>query len=177
MNYDVTPTLDAEATADDTAVNRIDALRGKLSDVEKQSLITLALDVLADMHRPGQTLTSPSATQAYLRLQLGDRKAEVFGSVFLDNRHRVIGMTELFQGTIDGATVHPRVVAQQALKVNAAAIIFYHNHPSGVAEPSRADQMITGRLKDAMALVDVQVLDHFVVARESSVSLAERGLI
>ena len=170
MNYDVTP-------KNDKAKNRIDALPDPLSDAEKRSLITRALDVLADMHRPGEALTSPEATQAYLRLQLGDRKAEVFGGLFLDNKHRVITMTEMFQGTIDGATVHPRVVVQQALEVNAAAIIFYHNHPSGVAEPSRADQAITTRLRDAMALVDVRVLDHFVVSSESSVSMAERGLI
>ena len=170
MNYDVTP-------KNDKAENRIDALPDPLSDAEKRSLITRALDVLADMHRPGEALTSPEATQAYLRLRLGEHKAEVFGGLFLDNRHRVITMTEMFQGTIDGATVHPRVVVQQALEVNAAAIIFYHNHPSGVAEPSRADQTITTRLRDAMALVDVRVLDHFVVSSEASVSMAERGLI
>ena len=86
-------------------------------------------------------------------------------------------MRELFQGTIDGASVHPRVVVQQALEVNAAAMVFFHNHPSGVAEPSRADEMLTRRLSDALALVDVRVLDHFVVSGGESVSFAERGLI
>lgn len=173
MNYDGKP--DEESGTD----NRIDKLQaqGRLNDAEKRSLITLALDVLAELHKPGEALTTPDATRSYLRLQLGERKAEVFGGLFLDNRHRVIGMAELFQGTIDGASVHPRVVVQQALEVNAAAIIFYHNHPSGVAEPSRADQAITSRLVDAMALVDVRVLDHLVVSRESAVSMAERGLI
>jgi DNA repair protein RadC len=101
----------------------------------------------------------------------------VFGCVFLDNRHRVRGVEELFHGTIDGASVHPRVVVQRALEVNAAALILFHNHPSGVAEPSRADELLTRRLKDALALVDVRVLDHFVVTAEDSVSFAERGLI
>jgi DNA repair protein RadC len=101
----------------------------------------------------------------------------VFGSLFLDNRHRVIAVRELFQGTIDGASVHPRVVVQQALEVNAAAMVFFHNHPSGVAEPSRADEMLTRRLSEALALVDVRVLDHFVVSGGESVSFAERGLI
>jgi DNA repair protein RadC len=97
--------------------------------------------------------------------------------VYLDNRHRIIDVAELFHGTIDGASVHPRVVVQQALELNAAAIIFYHNHPSGVAEPSHADEAITRRLKEALALVDVRVLDHFVVTAGESVSFANRGLI
>ena len=102
---------------------------------------------------------------------------EVFGALFLDNRHRVIQVAEMFQGTIDGASVHPRVVVQRALEVNAAAVVFFHNHPSGVAEPSHADEAITRRLRDALALVDVRVLDHFVVAAGESVSFAERGLL
>ena len=106
-----------------------------------------------------------------------DRKAEVFGCLFLDNQHRVIDVGELFQGTIDGASVHPRVVVQQALALNAAAIVFFHNHPSGVAEPSHADEAITKRLKDALALVDIRVLDHFVVTAGECVSFAERGLL
>ena len=98
-------------------------------------------------------------------------------STLLDNRHRVIRVAEMFQGTIDGASVHPRVVVQRALELNAAAIVFFHNHPSGVAEPSHADEAITRRLRDALALVDVRVLDHFVVAAGESVTFAERGLI
>ena len=106
-----------------------------------------------------------------------DRKHEVFGALFLDNRHRVIRVAEMFQGTIDGASVHPRVVAQRALELNAAAIVFFHNHPSGVAEPSNADEAITRRLREALALLDVRVLDHFVVAAGESVSFAESGLL
>ncbi|MGB5670087.1 MAG: DNA repair protein RadC [Sedimenticolaceae bacterium] len=149
----------------------------QLNSAEKQSLVTLALGILKQRHRAGRVLSSPEQTQAFLRLKLIDRKHEVFGALFLDNRHRVIEVAEMFQGTIDGASVHPRVVVQRALEVNAAAIVFFHNHPSGVAEPSHADEAITGRLRDALALVDVRVLDHFVVAAGESVSFAERGLI
>ena len=148
-----------------------------LNDVEKQSVITLAMKVLAIKHRAGRSLSKPEETRNYLRLRLADYRNEVFGSLFLDNRHRIIAVRELFQGTIDGASVHPRVVVQQAMEVNAAAMVFFHNLPSGVAEPSRADEMLTRRLSEALALVDVRVLDHFVVSAGESVSFAERGLI
>ena len=144
---------------------------------EQSSVIRLALAVLEARHRPGEPLASPGDTRAYLRLLLGERKCEVFGCLFLDNRHRVRGVEELFQGTIDGASVHARVVVQRALEVNAAAVLFFHNHPSGVAEPSRADEAITRRLRDALALVDIRVLDHFIVTGEQSLSFAERGLL
>ena len=148
-----------------------------LNDVEKQSAVTLAMKVLAIKHRAGRPLSNPEVTRNYLRLRLADYQNEVFGSVFLDNRHRIIAVRELFQGTIDGASIHPRVVVQQALTMNAAALVVYHNHPSGVAEPSNADEAITRRLKAALALVDVRVLDHFVVSAGESVSFAERGLV
>jgi DNA repair protein RadC len=122
-------------------------------------------------------LGSPEDTRAYLRLTLGDRRNEVFGCLFLDNRHRVRAVEELFQGTIDGAAVYPRVVVQRALEMNAAAVVFFHCHPSGVAEPSSADEALTRRLQDALMLVDVRVLDHVVVGAQESVSLAERGLL
>ena len=149
----------------------------QLNSAEKQSLVTLALGILKQRHRAGRVLSSPEQTQAFLRLKLIDRKHEVFGALFLDNRHRVIEVAEMFQGTIDGASVHPRVVVQRALEVNAAAIVFFHNHPSGVAEPSHADEAITRRLRDALALVDIRVLDHFVVAAGESMSFAESGLL
>lgn len=148
-----------------------------LGEDEARTLVTLALAVLAARHRPGQSLTSPEATQAYLRLLLGERQNEVFVCVFLDCRHRVLGVEELFHGTIDGAAVYPRVVVQRALERNAGAVILAHNHPSGVAEPSQADEAITRKLKDALAVVDVWVLDHFVVTRAESLSFAERGLL
>ena len=149
----------------------------ELNEQEKQAVVTLAMKVLAIKFRAGRALSSPEETRSYLRLKLAGYRNEVFGSLFLDNRHRVIAVRELFQGTIDGASVHPRVVVQQALEVNAAAMVFFHNHPSGVAEPSHADEAITRRLKDALALVDVRVLDHFVVSGGESVSFAERGLL
>ena len=147
----------------------------ELGEGEVQSLVSLALAVLAQRHRPGQSLTRPDETRAYLRLLLGERKFEVFCCLFLDNRHRILGVEELFHGTVDGAAVYPRVVVQRALEINAAAIILAHNHPSGVGEPSRADEAITRRIGDALALVDVRVLDHFVVTAEESISFAESG--
>ena len=158
--------------------NRFEALKpGRLNRAEKDTVVKLALSVLAERHRAGRSLGSPEQTRSFLRLKLVDRKYEVFGALVLDNRHRVIQVAEMFQGTVDGATVHPRVVVQRALEVNAAAVVFFHNHPSGVAEPSHADEAITRRLRDALALIDVRVLDHFVVAAGESVSFAERGLL
>ena len=108
---------------------------------------------------------------------LRDHPNEVFAALFLDTRHRVIAFEELFYGTIDGATVYPRVVAEKALRHRAAALIVAHNHPSGVSEPSLADQAITHRLKDALALLDIRLLDHFVIGEGAAVSMASRGLI
>ena len=150
---------------------------GALNDAEKGSLLALAMKVLSMRHYRGRTLRSPDDTQAYLRLRLADKQAEIFGCLYLDNRHRVLELCELFHGTIDGSSVYPRVVVQQALEVNAAAVILFHNHPSGVAEPSQADERITRRLKNALELVDVRVLDHFIVAAGDSVSMAARGIL
>ena len=122
-------------------------------------------------------LTSPDATRDYLKLKLGRLPYEVFVCLLLDNRHRVLGYEELFRGTIDGASVHPREVVRLVMESNAAAVIFAHNHPSGVAEPSQADLRITERLRDALALIDVRVLDHLIVGEGRGTSLAERGLI
>ncbi len=121
------------------------------------------------------TATSPTDVQKYLQLQLAGREQEVFSAMFLDTRHRLIEFKKLFYGTIDGASVHPREVVKAALRCNAAAVIFSHNHPSGVAEPSQADIAITVKLKSALALIDVRVLDHIVVAADETVSLAQRG--
>ncbi len=122
-------------------------------------------------------LTSPEHTRAYLQTHLRDKPAECFCCLFLDNRHRPLAFEELFQGTIDGAAVYPREVVKRALAHNAAALVIAHNHPSGVAEPSDSDVRITRRLADALALVDVRVLDHMVVGDGVTVSLAERGLV
>jgi len=125
----------------------------------------------------GDALANPDCTRNYLISILRERKREIFLSLYLDNRHRVIADEELFKGTIDGAMVYPRIVAERALRHNAAAVIIAHNHPSGVAEPSRADEAITARLRDALALFDIRLLDHFIVGEGRPVSLAERGLV
>ncbi len=122
-------------------------------------------------------LENPQDTAKFLSARLGGYHYEVFACLLLDNRHRVINFEELFRGTIDGASVHPREVVKHALRHNAAAVIFAHNHPSGVAEASHADRAITRRLKDALSLVDIRVLDHVIVGDGDTTSLAEQGLI
>ncbi len=125
----------------------------------------------------GVSLTSPAMTMDYLQTVLRDRKREIFTCLFLDTRHRVIAAEDLFQGSIDGACVYPRVVAERALRLSAAAVIVAHNHPSGVSEPSLADQAITRRLKDALQLLEIRLLDHFVVGDGPPVSMASRGML
>jgi len=125
----------------------------------------------------GEAITDPSLTRRYLKCKLGHYRREVFACMFLDNQHRLISYEELFFGTIDGASVHPREVVKRALDNNAAAVIFAHNHPSGIAEPSQADQRITDRLKSALLLIDVRVLDHMIVGEGEVLSFAERGLL
>ncbi len=125
----------------------------------------------------GSVLTSPDATRAFLMAQLRDRPFEVFCCLHLDNRHRLIAFEEMFRGTLNGASVHPREVVKEALVRNAAAVILAHNHPSGAVEPSQADELITRRLKDALALVDVRVLDHLIVGDGRCYSFAEHGLL
>ena len=122
-------------------------------------------------------LSSPDAVRQYLSLQLSGLQHEVFGALFLDNRHRVIEYKEMFQGTIDSAAVYPREVVKKCLSSNAAAVIFAHNHPSGVAEPSDTDVLLTRKLIDALSLIDVRVLDHMVIGEGVQTSLAERGLM
>lgn len=126
---------------------------------------------------PGKVIGSPADSQDFLLARLRDRPHEVFCCLFLDSRHRVLAFEELFRGTIDNTTVYPREVVRQALHRNAAALILAHNHPSGVPEPSDADRLITRRIRDALELVDVRLLDHFVVGDGSCVSLASRGLL
>lgn len=127
--------------------------------------------------RVGSTLNAPEATRRFLVAQLRDRPYEVFCCLFLDNRHRLIAFEEIFRGTIDGASVHPREVIRQTLLHNAASVIVAHNHPSGALEPSAADEHVTRRLRDALALVDVRVLDHFIVGDGGCFSFAEHGLL
>lgn len=149
---------------------------GKAKYAQLQAVLEMGRRHLDAQLRRGSALENPAHTIRYLSARLRHRPQEVFAALFLDNRHRVIAYEELFSGTIDGASVHPREVVRRALTHNAAALIFAHNHPSGVAEPSAADVAITRRLKEALALIDVRVLDHIVIG-DAAVSLAERGQI
>lgn len=137
----------------------------------------LVMRSLSEELKSRDALTSPGAVRDYLRLVLGGREHEVFMALFLDAQNRVLAADEMFRGTLTQTSVYPREVVKAALRHNAAAVIFAHNHPSGVAEPSRADEMLTTALKQALALVDVKVLDHFIVAGASILSFAERGLL
>lgn len=150
---------------------------GPAKYVQLQAVLEMSQRHLAARLDRESALESPDAVRAYLSGQLRHQSREVFACLFLDNRHRVIKFEALFFGTIDAASVYPREVVRKALEHNAAAVILAHNHPSGVAEPSRADKQITDRLVQALGLVDIRVLDHMVVGDAEVVSFAERGLI
>jgi len=139
--------------------------------------IELARRSIEEKLQSGAVLTSPGAVRDYLRLALGGKPHEVFVCIWLDAQHRVIKFDEPFRGTLTQTSVYPREIVKAALKANAAAVIFAHNHPSGAAQPSQADELLTRNLKEALALVDVKVLDHFIVAGNHALSFAERGLL
>jgi DNA repair protein RadC len=139
--------------------------------------VELARRMLREEMTHGDALTSPEKVRDYLKLSLASLPHEAFVVLFLDSQHRLLAADELFRGTLAQTSVYPREVVKAALARNAAAVIFAHNHPSGVAEPSRADELLTQALKQALALVDIRTLDHFVVAGAQVVSFAERGLI
>lgn len=149
---------------------------GEAKYAQLQAVLEMARRHLFEQIQRGDALSSPEQTKQYLTSQLRAYPHEVFAALYLDNRHRVIEFEVLFNGTIDGASVYPREIVKNALSKNAAAIIFAHNHPSGVAEPSMADRQITDKLKQALQLVDIRVLDHIIVGDEM-VSFAERGLL
>lgn len=147
-------------------------------EATENSIISRALEILESrMARPGECLSSPSVVRDYLRLKLAEYEHEVFAALWLDAQNRVIAYDELFNGTLTQAAVYPREVVKAALAHNSASVIFSHNHPSGLAEPSRADEMLTRSLKEALSMVDVRVLDHIIVGGATSMSFAERGLI
>lgn len=150
---------------------------GPAKYVQLQAALELGRRHLRETLARGDALSSPDATKDYLTAQLRDRPHEIFSCLFLDTRHRVIAFEELFRGTIDGASVHPREVVKRALAHNAAALILAHNHPSGVAEPSQADRHLTQRLRDALRLVDIRVIDHIVIGDGQTASFAELGLL
>jgi DNA repair protein RadC len=154
-----------------------DVTHTDLTEHEQFDVIRLAREVLAERYRPGTMLTSPDDTKEYLRLHLADQFEEVFAVLFLTQRHHVLAFEILFRGSISGASVHPRVVVRRSIDLNAAAVIVAHNHPSGIAEPSNADQAITRKLKDALALVEVRVTDHLIVCGRDITSFSERGLL
>lgn len=142
-----------------------------------EQIIQRALDLLAKHLHRGDVLSSPATVRDYLRLHLGRREHEVFVVILLDSQNRVLDVLDLFRGTLTQTSVYPREVVKVALAANAGGVIFAHNHPSGLSEPSRADELLTHILKQALALVDIKVLDHIVVGAGSSISFAERGLI
>ncbi len=153
---------------------------GKLIEVGDDVVLSRASDILRErLYRDadGCVMQNPSVVREFLRCRLAARPVEVFGVMFLDAQHRLPVFEELFYGTLDGATVYPREVVRRALIHNAGAVIFAHNHPSGVAEPSAADRQLTCQLKEALALINVRVLDHLVVTAGEALSLAEKGLL
>ena len=139
--------------------------------------LELARRSMDERLKEGSALTSPSAVRDYLRLTLAAREHEVFVCIWVDAQHKVIAVEEAFRGTLAQTSVYPREIVKAALAANAAAVIFAHNHPSGVAQPSQSDELLTRNLKEALALVDVKVLDHFIVAGHQAISFAERGLL
>lgn len=150
---------------------------GQAKFVQLQAVLEMSRRALQEEMQSGDALNSPRAVRDYLQLLLRSRQQEVFIALFLDAQHRVIATEELFHGTLTQTSVYPREVVKRALHHNAAAVIFAHNHPSGVAEPSQSDQLLTDALKQALALVDVRVLDHFIVAGAGCLSFAEKGLL
>jgi DNA repair protein RadC len=150
---------------------------GSAKYAQLQAVLEMARRHFKEILQRGNALTSPDITRAYLSAHLRGYSYEVFACLFLDNQHRVIKLDELFRGTIDSASVYPREVAKQALHHNAAAVIFAHNHPSGISEPSQADRQITEKLKQALALFDIRVLDHFIIGDGQPYSFAEHGLL
>ncbi|HHU0692545.1 TPA: RadC family protein [Citrobacter murliniae] len=151
--------------------------RGRYRQASVDQILEAARQVIDQKMQRGDEFTSPAAVKDYLRAKLAGFEHEVFAVLFLDTRHRLIDYAEMFRGTIDSAEVHPREVVKEALRLNAAAVIISHNHPSGNPEPSAADRAMTSQLRQALALVDVRTLDHIIVAGTTTTSFAERGLI
>lgn len=150
---------------------------GTAKYAQLQAVMEMAKRHFKEVLQRGSALTSPEITRAYLSAQLRGYSYEVFACLFLDNQHRVIRLDELFRGTIDGASVYPREVVKLALHYNAAAVIFAHNHPSGISEPSQSDKHITEKLKQALDMFDIRVLDHFIIGDGEPFSFAEHGIL
>ena len=164
------------AACDADALSRVDGVC-KAQREALSAIPGLACRYFEESLPAGEVIRSPRDTERFLLARLSCLEHELFGCLFLDNRHRVLSFDPLFRGTIDGTSVYPREVVKEALRINAAAVILAHNHPSGVAEPSDADERITRRLKAALELVDIRLLDHLVVGHGEVTSLASRGLL
>ena len=150
---------------------------GQAKTAQFAAAIELARRAMAEELKERSALTSPGAVRDYLRVALGHRPHEIFVCIWLDAQHKVIGIEDAFEGTLTQTSVYPREIVKRALVRNAAAVIFAHNHPSGVAQPSQSDELLTRNLKEALALVEVKVLDHFILAGNQAISFAERGLL
>ncbi len=150
---------------------------GDYRPAKADEVLQAALRVLAGQMHGGEALSSPQVVRDFLRIKLGTLEHEVFALIHLDAQNRVIDYVEMFRGTVSQTSVYPREIVKESLARNSAALILVHNHPSGVAEPSRADEILTQTLKSALALVDVRVLDHLIVAGANILSFAERGLL
>jgi len=150
---------------------------GEAKTAQFAAAIELSRRAMREEMSSRDALTSPGAVRDYLRLSLAHRQHEVFVCIWLDAQHKVVGTEEAFRGTLTQTSVYPREIVKKALARNAAAVIFAHNHPSGVAQPSQADELLTRNLREALALVEVKVLDHFIVAGNQAISFAERGLL
>jgi DNA repair protein RadC len=163
--------------ADLPALGRIKGLGGTAKRAQLAAVLELARRVLAERLKERAVFDSPDAVKHYLQLHLAARPHEVFAALFVDAQHRLIALEELFRGTLTHTSVYPREVVTRALHHQACAVVLAHNHPSGCAEPSRADESLTRTLKAALALIDVRVLDHVIVTPGEALSMAERGLI
>jgi DNA repair protein RadC len=154
------------------------APRNLTDTISEGEVLAKALEIIENrLRKPGEAMSSPQSVKDYLTIKLAELEHEVFFTLWLDGQHRVIQFGSMFRGTLSQTSVYPREVVKEALRLNAGAVIFAHNHPSGMPEPSRADEMLTKTLQEALALVEVKVLDHIIVGGATTVSFAERGLI
>lgn len=168
--------LHAALNASDTELQSVPGI-GRRRAAALKAVPEIARRYFSESLPPGTAIRSPADTETFLKGKLAHLGHEMFCCLYLDNRHRVLHFDELFRGTIDGTSVYPREVVKEALAANAAAVILAHNHPSGVAEPSQADEHITRRIKSALELVDIRLLDHLIVGRTETTSLAARGVL
>jgi len=173
----MSPSSSSSVAAVASAALLVREVDGQYRPARAEEVLQQARRVLSHRVRRGATMSSPQAVKDYLQVQIGVLEHEVFCVLFLDAQHRIIALKQMFRGTVTQTSVYPREVVKESLALNAAAVILAHNHPSGAAEPSRADEFLTQSLKSALALVDVRVLDHLVVAGADCVAFSERGLL